>query len=130
MLAKLTPRLTIGEMQGHKGQLAPSCRALGTMIKKSYHGDGRLSTRLGYDAPALSQVCSPNDGKVGNPFLYPHSRCFGSYFDVNLLMYLVSSGFFFQAKLILINHPHRPCLAKSECRKVVIKHSINPNQYW
>ena len=23
---------------GHKGQLAPRCRALGTMIKKLYHG--------------------------------------------------------------------------------------------
>ena len=23
---------------GHKGQLAPRCRALGTMITKSYHG--------------------------------------------------------------------------------------------
>ena len=35
-------------------------------------------------------------------------------------------GHFFQANLI--NHPHRPILAKSEwwvCRKVVVKHSIN-----
>ena len=34
--------------KGHKGQLAPCCRALGTMIKiKSYHGSRRLSTCLG-----------------------------------------------------------------------------------
>ena len=30
---------------GHKGQLAPSCRVLGT-IKTSYHGSRRLSTHL------------------------------------------------------------------------------------
>ena len=49
-----------------------------------------------------------------------------------LLYFYVSSVFwlFFQVNLILINHPHRPSLAKSEwwvCRKVVVKHSINPN---
>ena len=37
------------------------------------------------DAPALSLVRSPNNGKVGNPVLCLHSQCFGSYFDVIFL---------------------------------------------
>ena len=32
---------------GHKGQLSPCCRALGTMIKKLYQYSTRLSTHLG-----------------------------------------------------------------------------------
>ena len=39
---------------GHKWQLAPRCRALGTMIKKSYHDDRRLSTCLS------SKILSPS----------------------------------------------------------------------
>ena len=35
------------DTRGHKGQLAPHCHALSTMIKNSYHGNRRLSTRLG-----------------------------------------------------------------------------------
>ena len=34
----------------------------------------------------------PNNGKVGNKVLCPHSLCFGSNLDVIFLMYLVSSG--------------------------------------
>ena len=30
----------------------------------------------------ISESAVPNNGKVGNPVLCPHSRCFGSYFDV------------------------------------------------
>ena len=39
------------------------------------------------------------------------------------LLYLVSSGFSFKSSLI--NHPHRPSLAKSECAERW-KHSISP----
>ena len=55
----------------------------------------------------------------------PHSRCFGSYFDVIFLMYLVSSGFSFK--------PTSSCSSSSSStqfsqewarRKVVVKHSI------
>ena len=49
----------------------------------------------------------PINGKVGNQVICPHSRCFGSYFDVVFLMYLVSSGFSFKptssSSIILIN---------------------------
>ena len=59
----------------------------------------------------------------------PHSRCFGSYFDVIFLMYLVSSGFSFK--------PTSSCSSSSSStqfsqewarRKVVVKHSIKSNQ--
>ena len=33
----------------------------------------------------ISESAVPNNGKVGNPVLCPHSRCFGSYFDVIFL---------------------------------------------
>ena len=55
----------------------------------------------------------------------PHSRCFGSYFDVIFVMYLVSSGFSFK--------PTSSCSSSSSStqfsqewarRKVVVKHSI------
>ena len=55
----------------------------------------------------------------------PHFRCFGSYFDVIFLMYLVSSGFSFK--------PTSSCSSSSSStqfsqewarRKVVVKHSI------
>ena len=58
----------------------------------------------------------------------PHSRCFGSYFDVIFLMYLVSSGFSFK--------PTSSCSSSSSStqfsqewarRKVVVKHSIKSN---
>ena len=39
----------------------------------------------------------PDNAKVGNQVLCPHSRCFGSYFDVIFFMYLVSSGFSFKS---------------------------------
>ena len=61
----------------------------------------------------------------------PHSRCFGSYFDVIFLMYLVSSGFSFK--------PTSSCSSSSSStqfsqewarRKVVVKHSIKSNQNW
>ena len=51
---------------------------------------------LRLDAPALVRVRSPNDWDEVNQVLCPHSRCFGSYFDVIFLMYLVSSGFSFK----------------------------------
>ena len=38
------------------------------------------------DVPTLSRVLSPNNGKVWNQVLCPHSRCFGSYYDVIFLM--------------------------------------------
>ena len=80
-------------------------------------GNNRLPSPSKIDEPALFQVRSPNEGKSWDKFLCPHSRCFRSYFDVIFLMYLESSvfWFFFQANLILINHPHRPSLANSEC---------------
>ena len=71
----------------------------------------------------FSESAVPITAKVGIKLIFPHSRCFGSYFDVIFLMYLVSSGFF-QANRILINHPHRPSLAKSECAERGVKHSI------
>ena len=49
----------------------------------------------------------PIMAKVGNQVLCPHSRCFGSYFDVICSMYLVSSGFSFKpissSSIILID---------------------------
>ena len=47
----------------------------------------------GSDDPARPESAVPNNGKVENPVLFPHSPCFGSHFDVIVLMYLVSSGF-------------------------------------
>ena len=72
------------------------------------------------------------NGKVGNrsrplpalPVLRVLFWC--NLFDVSSSVFWL----FFQANFILINHPHQPSLAKSEwwvCRKVVVKHSINPN---
>ena len=86
-------------------------------------------TLQGVTTLLISQSAVSNNGKVGNQVLCPHSRCFGSYLDVIFLMYLVF-WLFFQANLILLNHPHWPSLAKSEwwmCRTVVVKHSINQN---
>ena len=72
-----------------------------------------------YPLPGVSTLpvpesAVPDNCKVGNQVICLHSRCFGSHFDVNL--FDVSSVFwlFFQANLILINHLHRPSLAKSE----------------
>ena len=36
----------------------------------------------------VSESAVPNNGKVGNQELCPHSRCFESYFDVIFLMYM------------------------------------------
>ena len=73
------------------------------------------------DAPALSWVRSPNNGKVGIKFLCPHSQCLGSYFDVIFSMYLA----------FLLSQPHSHQSSSSTqfsqewvCRKVVVKHSI------
>ena len=61
----------------------------------------------------------------------PHSRCFGSYFDVIFLMYLVSSGFSFK--------PTSSCSSSSSStqfsqewarRKVVVKHSIKSKSWY
>ena len=35
--------------------------------------------------------------------------------DVILFVHLVPSGFYFNPTSIINNHPHQPCLAKSEC---------------
>ena len=87
----------------------------GTKIKDPFVG----ATWLGFHLPAqvpsgvthlyFPESTVPDKGKFGNKVLCPHSRCFGSYFDVSSVFWL-----FFQANLILINHPHRPSLAKSE----------------
>ena len=119
--------------RGHKGQLAPRCLALGTMIKESYHGCRRHLARdfspplLGSfrrDAPAISRVCSPNNGKVGNQVLCPHSRSFGSYFDVIFWCIQCLLAFFSSQP-----HPHQSSSSTQFSqewarRKVVVKHSI------
>ena len=73
----------------------------------------------------IPESAVPDNGKVGNQVLCPHYpvlfRCY--LVDVSSVFWL-----FFQANLILINHPRQTSLAKNEwqvCRKVVIKHSIN-----
>ena len=118
---------------GHKGQLAPRCRALDAMIQKYDHGIQKAvhlfrfrnfehligsgwshNLRPGcrrhlartFHTPARSlrwhtcifppESAVPITAKVWIKFLCPHSRCFGSYFDVIFLMYLVSSGFSFK----------------------------------
>ena len=43
----------------------------------------------------ISESAIPNNGKVGNQVLCPHSRWFVSSFKLIFLMYLVSCGFFF-----------------------------------
>ena len=64
-------------------------------------------TLQGVTTLPVSESAVPNNGKVGNPVLCSHSRCFGCYFDVIFLMYLVSSGFSFKptssSSIILIN---------------------------
>ena len=79
---------------GGNQNLRPSCRRPPTRTFHTPVGILRL------DAPALVWVRSPNDGnKLGwswDEVLCPHSRCFGSYFDVIFCMYLVSSGFSFK----------------------------------
>ena len=75
---------------GGNQNLRPSCRRPPT---RTFHSP--VGT-LGLDAPALVESAVPmmaiNWNEV-NYVLCPHSRCFGSYFDVIFLMYLVSSGF-------------------------------------
>ena len=98
---------------GHKGQLAvhPFRRNLA----------GHFTPPLcafKSDTLALSRVHSPNNGKVGIMFLYPHSRCFGSYFDATFLMYLVSSDLSFKTSsfsLIILIDPvnHRVSVQKN-----------------
>ena len=62
--------------------------------------------------------------------LCPHSHpVLRVSFWCNLVYVSCVFWLFFQANLILINHPHWPNLAKSDCRKVVVKHSINPNKW-
>ena len=64
----------------HKGQLDPRGRALGTMNKK-------------FDRGVQKAVHPFRLNNFEHLILSPHSRFFESYFDVILLMYLVSSGF-------------------------------------
>ena len=54
----------------------------------------------------------------------PHSRCFGSYFDVIFLMYLVSSGFSFKPTSSSSSSSSTQFSQEWARRKVVVKHSI------
>ena len=54
----------------------------------------------------------------------PHSRCFGSYFDVIFLMYLVSSGFSFKPTSSSSSSSSTQFCQEWVRRKVVVKHSI------
>ena len=74
--------------------------------------DGFLTTRL--RIPPLSLLC-------------PHSRCFGSYFDVIFLMYLVSSGFSFKPTSSSSSSSSTQFSQEWARRKVVVKHSIKSN---
>ena len=56
------------------------------------------------------QVCSSNNGKVGNRVPCPHSRCFGSYFDIIFLMYFISSQ----------PHPHQSSLSTQFSQEWVV----------
>ena len=58
----------------------------------------------------------------------PHSRCFGSYFDVIFLMYLVSSGFSFKPTSSSSSSSSTQFSQEWARRKVVVKHSIKSNQ--
>ena len=60
----------------------------------------------------------------------PHSRCFGSYFDVIFLMYLVSSGFSFKPTSSSSSSSSTQFSQEWARRKVVIKHSIKSNPPW
>ena len=71
---------------------------------------------------SISESAVPDNGAVGNPVLCPHCRCFGSYFDVIFLMYLVSSGFSF--KPTSSSSSSTQFSQEWARRKVVIKHSI------
>ena len=73
----------------------------------------------------------PDNGKVGNQVLCPHSQCFRSHFDVICLMYVVSSGIL----AFLSSQPHPRQSSSSTqfsqecvCRKVIVKITINPNK--
>ena len=57
----------------------------------------------------------------------PHSRCFGSYFDVIFLMYLVSSGFSFKPTSSSSSSSSTQFSQEWARRKVVVKHSIKSN---
>ena len=57
-------------------------------------------------------------------FFVPHSRCFGSYFDVIFLMYLVSSGFSFKPTSSSSSSSSTQFSQEWARRKVVVKHSI------
>ena len=92
-------------MQLQSGYLVITCIKKGYISKTAGgHGDSDQGTTgsylflefVGGDDHARVRVCSSNDGKVWNKILCPHSLCFGSDFDVILLMYLVSSGFSFK----------------------------------
>ena len=63
-----------------------------------------------------------------NSVLCPHSRCFGSYFDVIFLMYLVSSGFSFKPTSSSSSSSSTQFSQEWACRKMVVKHSIKSNQ--
>ena len=72
------------------------------------------------------QVCSPDNGKVGNQVVCPHFQCFGSYFDVIFLMYLVSCGFSF--KPTSSSSSSTQFIQEWVCKNVVVKHSINQSK--
>ena len=57
----------------------------------------------------------------------PHSRCFGSYFDVIILMFLVSSDFSFKPTSSSSSSSSTQFSQEWVCRKVVVKHSIKSN---
>ena len=87
--------------------LKPGCRR---HLSRTFHTPA-MSLRI--DAP-FPESAVPIMAKVGIKFLCPHSRCFGSYFDVILLMYLVSSGFS-SKPTSSSSSSSPPSLAKSEC---------------
>ena len=68
------------------------------------------------------------NGSSRTQYLCPHSRCFGSYFDVIFLMYLVSSGFSFKPTSSSSSSSSTQFSQEWVRRKVVVKHSIKSNQ--
>ena len=85
-----------------------------------YKWSSNQSGVLGRNNPACFRVCSSQSWQSWEPCPLPTLRVL-----FRCILLDVSSVFwlFFQSNLILINHPHRLSLAKSEwwvCRKVVV----------
>ena len=76
----------------------------------------------GSDGPARSRICNSRSWQLGI-----NSRCFRSHFDVNLLMYLMYSGFSFKPTSSSSSSSSTQFSQELVCGKVVVKHSINPN---